>query len=173
MLDICSGESSAAHFVERAEEEEKANDTSHVQDKENQNEVFFRRFLGIYSQINFIVVIIFLWGLNHFWDVLVRSFKSRFRMMNDGNIRRWKEGKRHNAHLKVCLFKSLSKLNYQLHFQSDWKIELPIKKPHRKFSVLSYIWLCASLHLELLYRLPYFFNKEVYAYNFVSKFASL
>ncbi|KAM3734258.1 hypothetical protein ACB098_10G001800 [Castanea mollissima] len=30
------------------------------------------------------------------------SFKSRFRMMNDGNIRRWKEGKRHNAHLK-CL----------------------------------------------------------------------
>ncbi|KAF3953035.1 hypothetical protein CMV_021476 [Castanea mollissima] len=28
------------------------------------------------------------------------SFKSRFRMMNDGNIRRWKEGKRHNAHLK-------------------------------------------------------------------------
>ncbi|KAG4992260.1 hypothetical protein JHK87_025717 [Glycine soja] len=29
-----------------------------------------------------------------------RSFKSRFRAMNDGNIRRWKEGKRHNAHLK-------------------------------------------------------------------------
>ncbi|KAG5067716.1 hypothetical protein AAZX31_01G009700 [Glycine max] len=28
------------------------------------------------------------------------SFKSRFRTMNDGNIRRWKEGKRHNAHLK-------------------------------------------------------------------------
>nr|XP_023922743.1 uncharacterized protein LOC112034180 isoform X1 [Quercus suber]XP_023922744.1 uncharacterized protein LOC112034180 isoform X2 [Quercus suber] len=28
------------------------------------------------------------------------SFKSRFRVMNDGNIRRWKEGKRHNAHLK-------------------------------------------------------------------------
>ncbi|KAF8033534.1 hypothetical protein BT93_D2201 [Corymbia citriodora subsp. variegata] len=28
------------------------------------------------------------------------SYKSRFRPMNDGNIRRWKEGKRHNAHLK-------------------------------------------------------------------------
>ncbi|CAL0311771.1 unnamed protein product [Lupinus luteus] len=28
------------------------------------------------------------------------SFKLRFRVMNDGNIRRWKEGKRHNAHLK-------------------------------------------------------------------------
>ncbi|PON94716.1 Ribosomal protein [Trema orientale] len=29
------------------------------------------------------------------------SYKSRFRTMNDGNIRRWKEGKRHNAHLKI------------------------------------------------------------------------
>ncbi|KAK4743569.1 hypothetical protein SAY87_001570 [Trapa incisa] len=28
------------------------------------------------------------------------SYKQRFRVMNDGNIRRWKEGKRHNAHLK-------------------------------------------------------------------------
>ncbi|CAI9759506.1 unnamed protein product [Fraxinus pennsylvanica] len=28
------------------------------------------------------------------------SFKGRFRVMNDGLIRRWKEGKRHNAHLK-------------------------------------------------------------------------
>ncbi|CAJ1930998.1 unnamed protein product [Sphenostylis stenocarpa] len=28
------------------------------------------------------------------------SLKSRFRTMNDGNFRRWKEGKRHNAHLK-------------------------------------------------------------------------
>ncbi|KAL6349698.1 hypothetical protein AAG906_041105 [Vitis piasezkii] len=28
------------------------------------------------------------------------SFKMRFRVMNDGNIRRWREGKRHNAHLK-------------------------------------------------------------------------
>ncbi|XP_020206393.1 uncharacterized protein LOC109791503 isoform X2 [Cajanus cajan] len=28
------------------------------------------------------------------------SYKSRFRTMKDGNIRRWKEGKRHNAHLK-------------------------------------------------------------------------
>lgn len=33
-----------------------------------------------------------------------RSFKSRFRLMNDGNFRRWKEGKRHNAHLKVYIF---------------------------------------------------------------------
>ncbi|KAM6554661.1 hypothetical protein CsatB_015423 [Cannabis sativa] len=30
------------------------------------------------------------------------SYKSRFRTMNDGNIRRWREGKRHNAHLKGC-----------------------------------------------------------------------
>ncbi|KAK4435530.1 hypothetical protein Salat_0716500 [Sesamum alatum] len=28
------------------------------------------------------------------------SFKGRFRIMHDGQIRRWKEGKRHNAHLK-------------------------------------------------------------------------
>ncbi|XP_011074815.1 uncharacterized protein LOC105159442 [Sesamum indicum] len=28
------------------------------------------------------------------------SFKGRFRIMNDGQIRRWKEGKRHNAHSK-------------------------------------------------------------------------
>ncbi|KAM0935695.1 putative ribosomal protein L35 [Dioscorea sansibarensis] len=28
------------------------------------------------------------------------SFKFRFRTMNDGNIRRWRAGKRHNAHLK-------------------------------------------------------------------------
>uniref|UniRef100_A0A2N9FEN5 Uncharacterized protein n=1 Tax=Fagus sylvatica TaxID=28930 RepID=A0A2N9FEN5_FAGSY len=34
-------ESSAACFVEREEEEEKANDTGHVQVKENQNEVLF------------------------------------------------------------------------------------------------------------------------------------
>lgn len=33
---------------------------------------------------------------------LIRSFKGRFRVMKDGQIRRWKEGKRHNAHLKVC-----------------------------------------------------------------------
>ncbi|XP_068635976.1 uncharacterized protein [Aristolochia californica] len=28
------------------------------------------------------------------------SFKHRFRTMNDGKIRRWRAGKRHNAHLK-------------------------------------------------------------------------
>ncbi|XP_038708453.1 uncharacterized protein LOC120003513 [Tripterygium wilfordii] len=28
------------------------------------------------------------------------SYKLRFRTMNDGKIRRWKEGKRHNAHVK-------------------------------------------------------------------------
>ncbi|XP_071918187.1 uncharacterized protein [Coffea arabica] len=31
---------------------------------------------------------------------LFLSFKGRFRVMKDGQIRRWKEGKRHNAHLK-------------------------------------------------------------------------
>lgn len=40
--------------------------------------------------------------------LLIRSFKGRFRVMKDGQIRRWKEGKRHNAHLKVC-FPSLDK----------------------------------------------------------------
>ncbi|GER26780.1 50S ribosomal protein L35 [Striga asiatica] len=30
------------------------------------------------------------------------SFKGRFRVMNDGKIRRWKEEKRHNAFSKVC-----------------------------------------------------------------------
>ncbi|KAM3375378.1 putative protein isoform X1 [Capsicum galapagoense] len=28
------------------------------------------------------------------------SYKDRFRVLKDGQIRRWKEGKRHNAHLK-------------------------------------------------------------------------
>ncbi|KAJ7011060.1 hypothetical protein NC653_001482 [Populus alba x Populus x berolinensis] len=28
------------------------------------------------------------------------SYKDRFRTMNDGTIRRWREGKNHNAHLK-------------------------------------------------------------------------
>ncbi|CAO2819695.1 unnamed protein product [Amaranthus hypochondriacus] len=28
------------------------------------------------------------------------SYKGRFRTLNDGTIRRWREGKRHNAHLK-------------------------------------------------------------------------
>ncbi|KAK6274455.1 hypothetical protein POUND7_004164 [Theobroma cacao] len=28
------------------------------------------------------------------------SYKSRFRVMSDGSIRRWREGKNHNAHLK-------------------------------------------------------------------------
>lgn len=28
------------------------------------------------------------------------SYKSRFRTLNDGSIRRWREGKNHNAHLK-------------------------------------------------------------------------
>lgn len=34
--------------------------------------------------------------------MFIRSFKGRFRTMKDGQIRRWKEGKRHNAHLKAC-----------------------------------------------------------------------
>ncbi|XP_010529237.1 PREDICTED: uncharacterized protein LOC104806179 [Tarenaya hassleriana] len=28
------------------------------------------------------------------------SYKDRFKLLNDGTIRRWREGKRHNAHLK-------------------------------------------------------------------------
>lgn len=33
------------------------------------------------------------------------SYKSRFRLMNDGTFRRWREGKRHNAHLKSKIAK--------------------------------------------------------------------
>ncbi|KAL3619143.1 hypothetical protein CASFOL_036713 [Castilleja foliolosa] len=33
------------------------------------------------------------------------SFKGRFRLMNDGQIRRWKAGKRHNAHSKSKISK--------------------------------------------------------------------
>ncbi|KAG8092695.1 hypothetical protein GUJ93_ZPchr0012g20449 [Zizania palustris] len=32
------------------------------------------------------------------------SMKFRFRVMNDGQVRRWRAGKRHNAHLKVSPF---------------------------------------------------------------------
>ncbi|KAK8940446.1 hypothetical protein KSP39_PZI009895 [Platanthera zijinensis] len=35
------------------------------------------------------------------------SFKSRFRTLSDGQIRRWRAGKRHNAHLKVWILFSL------------------------------------------------------------------
>ncbi|CAJ2647060.1 unnamed protein product [Trifolium pratense] len=34
-----------------------------------------------------------------------RSYKSRFRLMSDGSFRRWREGKRHNAHLKSKIAK--------------------------------------------------------------------
>lgn len=48
--------SSAACFVQRAKEEEKANDTSHVQVKENENEAIFVG-LRIYSRLlNFIIL---------------------------------------------------------------------------------------------------------------------
>ncbi|KAK9928174.1 hypothetical protein M0R45_025320 [Rubus argutus] len=33
------------------------------------------------------------------------SYKSRFRTLSDGTIRRWREGKRHNAHLKSKISK--------------------------------------------------------------------
>ena len=36
-----------------------------------------------------------------FFAPFARSMKFRFRTMNDGQIRRWRAGKRHNAHLKV------------------------------------------------------------------------
>ncbi|KAG6409791.1 hypothetical protein SASPL_127833 [Salvia splendens] len=36
------------------------------------------------------------------------SYKGRFRLMNDGQIRRWKEGKRHNAFSKI--FSTLEEL---------------------------------------------------------------
>jgi len=97
-VDMCVGSSSAACFVERAEEEEKANDTGHVQVKENQNEVLF---VGLRVYTAYFETTIMLLCNKWFNCFLIRSYKSRFRTMNDGNIRRWKEGKRHNAHLKV------------------------------------------------------------------------
>ncbi|CAA7019981.1 unnamed protein product [Microthlaspi erraticum] len=38
---------------------------------------------------------------SHAGHNIYRSYKDRFRPLIDGTIRRWKEGKRHNAHLKV------------------------------------------------------------------------
>ncbi|KAL4560765.1 hypothetical protein LXL04_032919 [Taraxacum kok-saghyz] len=38
------------------------------------------------------------------------SFKGRFRVMKDGQIRRWKEGKSHNAHLKSKIAKRRGRL---------------------------------------------------------------
>ncbi|XP_076927416.1 uncharacterized protein LOC143590967 [Bidens hawaiensis] len=38
------------------------------------------------------------------------SFKGRFRTMKDGRIRRWKEGKRHNAHHKSKIAKRRGRL---------------------------------------------------------------
>lgn len=40
---------------------------------------------------------------------ITRSFKERFRLMKDGQIRRWKAGKRHNAFSKVCHIITLMK----------------------------------------------------------------
>ncbi|KAG5134587.1 hypothetical protein JHK82_025775 [Glycine max] len=45
------------------------------------------------------------------------SFKSRFRAMNDGNIRRWKEGKRHNAHLKLLGQLAIGTLLFANHYE--------------------------------------------------------
>ncbi|OVA18459.1 Ribosomal protein L35 [Macleaya cordata] len=43
------------------------------------------------------------------------SFKSRFRVMNDGQIRRWRAGKRHNAHLKSKISKRRLRLPALVH----------------------------------------------------------
>ncbi|CAB4279042.1 unnamed protein product [Prunus armeniaca] len=43
------------------------------------------------------------------------SYKSRFRTMNDGKIRRWREGKRHNAHLKSKISKRRLRLPALVH----------------------------------------------------------
>ncbi|XP_043694208.1 uncharacterized protein LOC122644907 [Telopea speciosissima] len=43
------------------------------------------------------------------------SFKSRFRTMNDGTIRRWRVGKRHNAHLKSKISKRRLRLPALVH----------------------------------------------------------
>ena len=43
--------------------------------------------------------------------------------MNDGNIRRWKEGKRHNAHLKVLFFLVPMKIEFLTPYLICLKIE--------------------------------------------------
>ncbi|KAL6176099.1 hypothetical protein ACLB2K_052735 [Fragaria x ananassa] len=43
------------------------------------------------------------------------SYKSRFRLLNDGTIRRWREGKRHNAHLKSKISKRRLRLPALVH----------------------------------------------------------
>ncbi|KAI3847740.1 hypothetical protein MKX03_001374 [Papaver bracteatum] len=43
------------------------------------------------------------------------SFKMRFRVMNDGQIRRWRSGKRHNAHLKSKISKRRLRLPALVH----------------------------------------------------------
>ncbi|PRQ19053.1 putative ribosomal protein L35 [Rosa chinensis] len=43
------------------------------------------------------------------------SYKSRFKLLNDGTIRRWREGKRHNAHLKSKISKRRLRLPALVH----------------------------------------------------------
>ncbi|MBA0763678.1 hypothetical protein Gotri_013102 [Gossypium trilobum] len=50
------------------------------------------------------------------------SYKSRFRTMNDGNIRRWREGKNHNAHLKVMPFLYCSSSRIERIIVKDLKV---------------------------------------------------
>ncbi|RRT61647.1 hypothetical protein B296_00044042, partial [Ensete ventricosum] len=47
-------------------------------------------------------VINLIFSFCHFF--VFRSFKFRFRTMKDGQIRRWRAGKRHNAHSKVTCY---------------------------------------------------------------------
>lgn len=66
-----------------------------------------------------------MFSLTLFYMILfVRSFKSRFRTMNDGQIRRWRAGKRHNAHLKVsCSICYIDNHNGMIGFRYlCWKI---------------------------------------------------
>ncbi|XP_024178479.1 uncharacterized protein LOC112184410 isoform X2 [Rosa chinensis] len=44
------------------------------------------------------------------------SYKSRFKLLNDGTIRRWREGKWHNAHLKLHVTKSNDELQCKAQF---------------------------------------------------------
>lgn len=112
--------SSAACFVEGPAKEEKTDDACHFQAQENQNEILL---VGSCFSLCFYFVSFSYWvkmlkkNRNWFEISLIRSYKSRFRTMNDGNIRRWKEGKRHNAHLKVFKF------SYQTLFLVWFKIE--------------------------------------------------
>lgn len=80
-------------------------------------------------------------------NLYLRSFKDRFKPLNDGTIRRWKEGKRHNAHLKVTPPLILSSIIWISDFISSfghclWKNSMIIARnlTDQKLPSADYFW---------------------------------